>query len=141
VKGKVKGKGKEKGKENPQMSSGGTIPRKRKAEEAWWQTYDDDGNVIPLDPGAPMEVVSRKRRRELLDVSKSLDKQKEAAEALKDKTRRMLENPDGNYPAVIWAPPPEVQSGKRTRKPARDRDGQVIVAWEAKRSRGELRSS
>ncbi|KAJ7264657.1 hypothetical protein C8J57DRAFT_1718542 [Mycena rebaudengoi] len=141
MKGKVKGKGKEKGKENPQMSSGGTIPRKRKAEEAWRQTYDDDGNVIPLDPGAPMEVVSRKRRRELLDVSKSLDKQKEVAEALKDKTRRMLENPDGNYPAVIWAPPPEVQSGKRTRKPARDRDGQVIVAWEAKRSRGELRSS
>ncbi|KAJ7292450.1 hypothetical protein C8J57DRAFT_1549495 [Mycena rebaudengoi] len=133
--------GKGKGKENPSASSSSTVPRNRKAAEAWLQTYDDDGNVIPLDPGTATGAVSQKRRRELLAIGQRLDKEREAAEALKDKTRRMLANPDGNHPAAIWVPPPPPPEGqplKRSRKAALDRDGQPIVAWDVKRKRGEL---
>ncbi|KAJ7287675.1 hypothetical protein C8J57DRAFT_1215810 [Mycena rebaudengoi] len=133
----VKGKGKGKGKENPPMSSAATVPRKQKAAELWRQTYDDDGNVVPLDPGAPTGEVSKKRRKELLDMGKTLVEEAEAAAALKEKTRRMLANPDGLYPVVIWAPAGVESSGagvdahshtgKRARKLAKDRNGDDIV--------------
>lgn len=134
------------------MSSVATVPHKRKAAELWRQTYDDDGNVVPLDPGAPTGEVSKKRKKELLDMGKRLDEEAEATAVLKEKTRRMLVNPDGLYPAVIWVPPVAgveasgaealgagagAQSLKRSRRPAKDRNGEAIVL-PAKRKRGEL---
>jgi hypothetical protein len=85
-----------------------------------------------------MEVVSKQRKKELLEISKGLDKEKAAAEALAEKTKQMLANPDGNYPAMIWCPPTE----KRVRRAPVDGNGDRVVAWEAKgkRGRGELQN-
>ncbi|KAJ7203462.1 hypothetical protein C8J57DRAFT_1542585 [Mycena rebaudengoi] len=136
------GKAKGKGKENPAEGPTPTIPRKRKAADAFLQTYDDAGNVVPLDPGAAgLEVVSRKRKKEIMQISKNLDREKEVGEALKEKCKQLLANPDGNYPAVIWVPPPAELPEKRKRKAPTGPDGRPVVAWEAKRSRGELRSA
>ncbi|KAJ7270340.1 hypothetical protein C8J57DRAFT_1508371 [Mycena rebaudengoi] len=126
--GRPPGKAKERGRVNAKAKAKEN-PRKRKAaEELWCQTYNDDGWVIPLEPGSLTGLLSKKRRKELLDISKGLDAEKTAAEALVDKMRRMLANPDGNYPAVIWAPPP---SEKRARRALVDRNGERVVAWEA----------
>ncbi|KAJ7214190.1 hypothetical protein C8J57DRAFT_1732718 [Mycena rebaudengoi] len=136
------GKAKGKGKENPAEGPTPTIPRKRKAADTFLQTYDDAGNVVPLDPGAAgLEVVSRKRKKEIMQISKNLDREKEVGEALKEKCKQLLANPDGNYPAVIWVPPPAELPEKRKRKAPTGPDGRPVVAWEAKRSRGELRSA
>ncbi|KAJ7259465.1 hypothetical protein C8J57DRAFT_1515533 [Mycena rebaudengoi] len=143
-KGRGKAKGKGKGKENPPTTSEPTIPRKRKAAEFWRQMYDDEGNVVQLAPGGPTGELSKKRKRELLDIGKGLDAEATAAAALKEKAKRLLANPDGLYPAVIWVPPrpvaegSEVVDGKRARKPAKDRDGREIVL-PSRRKRGELR--
>jgi hypothetical protein len=100
--------------------------------------------VVQLAPGGPTGELSKKRKRELLDIGKGLDAEATAAAALKEKAKRLLANPDGLYPAVIWVPPrpvaegSEVVDGKRARKPAKDRDGREIVL-PSRRKRGELR--
>ncbi|KAJ7654204.1 hypothetical protein B0H17DRAFT_1214467 [Mycena rosella] len=94
------------------------------------QTYDDDGNIVPLPLDTPLSSISAAEARRIRSFEKERDRQEsDAAEALKER----LHNPDGPSPLFIIDKPrkrredddliQELPEGsKRSRKPAKSRE-------------------
>ncbi|KAJ7469950.1 hypothetical protein B0H11DRAFT_1920279 [Mycena galericulata] len=103
------------------------------------QTYDDDGNVIPLPLDTPMPGPSAARTKEIREFEKKRDQQ----EAKDKKAARERAKFTQEYGNVVVMPPPPAGTeplGARTRRAPSNRDDYVSAPLR-KRTLAEIRAA
>ncbi|KAJ7758443.1 hypothetical protein DFH07DRAFT_958289 [Mycena maculata] len=98
---------------------------------AFLQTYDDDGNIVPLPLGTQVEGVPSSRRKQIRDMEKERDGRGDTATGSSNaapSTPLHLRNPDGTSDLLVTGSrppnprPEDIIRSKRVRKPAASRE-------------------
>ncbi|KAJ7127932.1 hypothetical protein C8R44DRAFT_873708 [Mycena epipterygia] len=125
--------------EAEQQSEGvvqGSTTRRKRVPLAFLQTYGDNGEVIPLQPGSTLPGISSKRKREIRAFEKRRDAEEKKGEAAEKKLQASRRNFTGVHDLVVLprqegAPMPPVpetgRPGRARRAPRNANDNALLL--------------